>query len=96
MYVAQCLAHNKHLINICSQAWWLRPIIQVTGEVEMERITVQGQPGKKISKTLISTNKLGMVVYICTPSYTGISSAKSEALPEKLLNEKWLELCLKW
>jgi hypothetical protein len=32
---------------------------------------VQGQLGQKGSKTTISKNKLGMVVYISNPSYSG-------------------------
>jgi hypothetical protein len=31
-----------------------------TQEAEIGRIIVQGHPGKKVSETLISTNKLGL------------------------------------
>jgi hypothetical protein len=41
-----------------------------TLEVEIRRIKVLGQPGQKVSRTPISTNKLGMVC-ACNPSYMG-------------------------
>jgi hypothetical protein len=37
----------------------------------MERIEVQGQTEQKVSETPISTNKPGMVVHSCNPSYPG-------------------------
>jgi hypothetical protein len=44
------------------------------GGVEIGRITIQGQTREKVSKTLILTNKPGMVVHIYDPSYVeGIS-----------------------
>jgi hypothetical protein len=33
-------------------AWWLKPIILTTPEVEMGRIVVQGLPGQKVCETL--------------------------------------------
>jgi hypothetical protein len=36
----------------------------------MGRNTIRGQPRQKVSKTPTSTNKLGVVVYTCLPSYT--------------------------
>jgi hypothetical protein len=47
------------------------PVISVTQEVEIERITVQDQPGQKVRETPISINKLGVMVHICGPSYLG-------------------------
>jgi hypothetical protein len=46
-------------------------VIPAIYEAEMRRIMVQGQPGQKVSKTPISTYKMGIVVHICDPSYTG-------------------------
>jgi hypothetical protein len=42
-------------------------VIPVTLKAEMGRITVQGQPEQKVSKTHILSNKL--VVHICNPSW---------------------------
>jgi hypothetical protein len=53
--------------NFWSQAWWHRSIIPVTQEVEFGRIMVLSQP----EQHPISTNKLGMVVHNCNPSYMG-------------------------
>jgi hypothetical protein len=39
--------------------------------VEIKSITVQKHPGQNISETVISTNKLGVVVLICNLSYVG-------------------------
>jgi hypothetical protein len=50
-------------------AWWLVPVIPATGEAEMRKIVILGQHMQKVSKTPISTNKLGMVGCICNPSY---------------------------
>jgi hypothetical protein len=49
----------------------LIPIIAATQEVEISRIMVESHPGQNNSKTPISTNKLGVVVSICGPSYVG-------------------------
>jgi hypothetical protein len=51
--------------------WWLVLIILAAWEVEIQKIVVQGQPGKKVVKIPISVNKLGMVVYFCNSSYLG-------------------------
>jgi hypothetical protein len=45
------------------------PVIPATWEAEMGRITAGSQPRQNVSETPISTNKLGMVVYSCNPSY---------------------------
>jgi hypothetical protein len=47
------------------------PVILTTKEDEIGRITVQGQPGQKVSKTPFQPTKLGMVAYTCNPSYIG-------------------------
>jgi hypothetical protein len=52
-----------------NQAQQLTPVILTTGEVEIRRMEIQGQSGQKVSKNPISTNKLGMVVHVCHPSY---------------------------
>jgi hypothetical protein len=38
---------------------------------EIRRIVAEGQPWKKVSKTLSQPKKAGHVVYPCHPSYTG-------------------------
>jgi hypothetical protein len=48
------------------------PVIQDIQEAEIGRITVQGQPGQKVSETLPTPkNKLGVVVHVCNPSHLG-------------------------
>jgi hypothetical protein len=63
----------------------LMPIIPATLEV-IERISVQGQPGQKVSETLISTNKPDVVVCVCKPSYMGIVELRSDASPRQKNN----------
>jgi hypothetical protein len=46
------------------------PVISVA-EAEIRRMKVQDQPGQKVIKTPISTNKLGLVAYACNPSHVG-------------------------
>jgi hypothetical protein len=56
------------------QAWWLTPIIPATQEAKIKRILIQFKTslGKKVSETPpISMNKLGMVVHVYNPSYSG-------------------------
>jgi hypothetical protein len=51
------------VVHTCNPSYW---------EVEVGRITVQGQLRQKLSETAISTSKLDMVVvHICNPSYVG-------------------------
>jgi hypothetical protein len=47
------------------------PIIPATLEIVIRRITVAGQPGKKVIKTFISANKLVVMSCICDVSYSG-------------------------
>jgi hypothetical protein len=43
---------------------------QATGEAEIGRIEVPGQPrGKKLMRSYLNRKKLGMVVCTCHPSY---------------------------
>jgi hypothetical protein len=58
------LSMHTH-INRCGLAWWLTLIIPGTREAEIRRTVVQYQPGKN------STNRLGVVVCTCHPSYVG-------------------------
>jgi hypothetical protein len=60
-----------HLKYTSHLAWWYTSIIPVTQEVEIRRVMVQGQPRRKVTKTLPATSKLGMVVHACDPSYAG-------------------------
>jgi hypothetical protein len=57
-----------------SQALGLKPVILVTWEAETVRIEIQDQHGQSI----ISTNKLGVVVYTCHPSYVASVNRKIE------------------
>jgi hypothetical protein len=50
---------------------WLKRVILTTKEVETGRIMVRAQLRQKVSKTLISTNKLGIVICTSNPSYRG-------------------------
>jgi hypothetical protein len=52
----------------CCQAWWCIPAISAILEGEMGMI--KASPSKKLARP-ISTNKLGMVMNICNPSYAG-------------------------
>jgi hypothetical protein len=45
-------------------------VIPSTWETKIRRISVLGQPGKKVHETL-PTNKSGMVVHTCNPIYKG-------------------------
>jgi hypothetical protein len=47
---------------------WSTSVIPASWKVEIRRISVQGQPRQKVSKTPISTNKLGVVVCVYDPS----------------------------
>jgi hypothetical protein len=44
-------------------------IIPATRKVKIRRITIPDQSRKKVSKTLIPTNILGVVAPACNPSY---------------------------
>jgi hypothetical protein len=59
------------------------PVIPATWEAEISRIKFQSQHGQKFSKTLISTNKLGIVAYACDPSYTGSVGRRTVLAPSK-------------
>jgi hypothetical protein len=50
---------------------WCVPVIWTTWELEIGRITVQGQPRKKVNETLSKQNKLDVVVCSYNPSYVG-------------------------
>lgn len=60
---------------------WYMPVVAATWEAEISRIAVQGQPGQKANKTLISTNNLCMVACNCNPNYMGGHVSLSEASP---------------
>jgi hypothetical protein len=47
----------------------LVPVIPATQEAEIRRITVQGQPGEKGQKDVISISKPSMEAHACDPSY---------------------------
>jgi hypothetical protein len=49
-------------------AWWLKPVITATQEVETGRFWFLVCPGK-VSKLLSQKNKASMVVHICYPSH---------------------------
>jgi hypothetical protein len=63
------LTHYKSNI----QGWirWLTPEISATQEAEIGRITIQGQPMPSVSKTPISTKKLGVVEHALHPGHAG-------------------------
>jgi hypothetical protein len=52
-----------------SQTQWLTLIILAAQEAEIQRLSVQGEPREKPIETPISIDKLGVVVYVCHPSY---------------------------
>jgi hypothetical protein len=45
-------------IRWLGRLWWLIPVILAIQDLEIWRITVQGQPRQKALKTLISFNKI--------------------------------------
>jgi hypothetical protein len=47
------------------------PVIQLFGTWRLGRSRFKASPGKTVSKTSTSTNKLGMVVHTYNPSYIG-------------------------
>jgi hypothetical protein len=83
------------ILKTDSWVWWLVPVFQLLRRQGSEGLYFKGTQGKKFLRPLcpISTNKPGMVVHICNPSYTGGIDrriaiqdwplAKSEILPEK-------------
>jgi hypothetical protein len=48
-----CYILNKHVAKnfLGGWAWWFKPVVLATWEVEIKRIMVGGQPGKKINET---------------------------------------------
>jgi hypothetical protein len=67
------------------------PLIPATWEVDIRKITVLDQPGQKSYHDPIPTNKLGMVVSACHPSYSGDTGKRSKAglrQKHKTLSEK--------
>jgi hypothetical protein len=64
------------------QAGWLTPVILATQEVEIRRITVPGQPRQKVRKTPMSTNKTGVLVHACNPSY-------DEGISKRIVVQGW-------
>jgi hypothetical protein len=48
--------------------WQFIPVIPASQEM-IGRISVQGQPGKNVSKTSSQPMKLGMVAHSCDPCY---------------------------
>jgi hypothetical protein len=58
-------------------------------QVRLGGLWVQGHPGQKVSETLISISKAGMVMHTCDLSYTGGSQSeagpgqKCKTLPKK-------------
>jgi hypothetical protein len=55
----------------CGWAWYPMLVIPPTGEAEISRITVQGQPGEKRYQDSISNKKSRMVACACHHDYAG-------------------------
>jgi hypothetical protein len=53
------------------QVWWLIPVILLTWEAEMGRITVRGQPEQKVHAISSKSIKAGRGAHACHPSYIG-------------------------
>jgi hypothetical protein len=51
------------------------PIIPAFQEAEIGKIMVKGSSGKKFARQLL--NKLGVVVHVCNPYYTGSTGEDS-------------------
>jgi hypothetical protein len=89
--VAEKYILKQHIHGCWAQ--WLTPVIPVTQEVDIWRTTVWGQPRTNVSKTPISTKKLGVVACTCYLSYVGLISRRitvqvstrknHDTLPEK-------------
>jgi hypothetical protein len=81
-------------------------VIPVVWVVDIRRITVQGHPGQKVSKTPSQLIKLGMVLCTCLASYIGdlnkglkskLAQVKTAKLDlKKYLKQKGLGVWLKW
>jgi hypothetical protein len=64
----EILSYTTKWIHL-SEAQWLMPVIPVTQEAEVCRITVAGQPGQKLVRAISTNKKVGVVMYACHPSY---------------------------
>jgi hypothetical protein len=55
-----------YIKNICSQAWWLLPVIRATQEAEIRRIVVWSQPRQIVLETLSQKtfHKKGLVKWL--------------------------------
>jgi hypothetical protein len=60
----------KNLNLQCCVPWFMAVVLSAR-EAETQRIMVTDQLGQKVSKTSISTNKLGVLLHICSPTYVG-------------------------
>jgi hypothetical protein len=61
--------------------WWFTTIIPATQKAEIRRITVQGQPRKKVSETPMSTKQADAgrwVAHAYNPSYSGVTDQEDQ------------------
>jgi hypothetical protein len=63
------IVNSEKKNNVISLEWWCTPAISGTWKWRLRRTWFKASPEKKVRRPLISTNKLSMVVYVCTPSY---------------------------
>jgi hypothetical protein len=91
--------------NIQDQAWWCKPIILATWEAEVGGMLFDVSMYKKFLRPYLK-NKLGVVVYICHPSYVvgrgrrimvvGWPGQKLETLSEKQTKSRRQVMWLRW
>jgi hypothetical protein len=43
--------HMKKILKINGRSWWHKPVIPATWEMEIRKITVEGQPRQKVRET---------------------------------------------
>jgi hypothetical protein len=68
---------RPYLKNKRGWVLWYMPVIPATQEAEAVESKFKASLGKKLARTSISNNKLGMALYFCNPSYAASLSRRT-------------------